>query len=112
MPSRRLRARETTLQSSIAGWRGSDYAKPNAAASKTTASDRRARGDGGIDTLTEANRSVLAAQCGEAAKEHGGDVFGWWTWRRWEVLRVDVGGENGEITPTYIKNLFYLAKLG
>ena len=46
------------------GGRGSDYVKPNAAASETTASDCRARGGGVIDTLAEANKSVLAANGG------------------------------------------------
>ena len=59
-----------------------------------------------IDTLAKANRSVLMAQWGEVAEEHGGDVFGWWPWaERDGRFRVCVvGGENGEITPAYIKN--------
>ena len=61
-----------------AGRRVSEFAKANAAASETTASDRRARGGGEIDTLAEASGAVLAAKWGEAAEEHGGDVFGWW----------------------------------
>jgi hypothetical protein len=63
-----------------AGRRGSDYAKPNAAVSKTTASDGRTRGGGVIGTLAEANGSVLAAQWGEAAEEHGCDVVGGGVW--------------------------------
>ncbi len=47
----------------------------NVAASKTTASDRRARGGGVIDTLAESNGAVLASQWGEAAEEHGGGVW-------------------------------------
>jgi hypothetical protein len=49
-------------------------------ASKTTASDRRARAGGEIDRLAEANGAVLATPWEDAAKEHGGDVFGWWPW--------------------------------
>ena len=82
-------------------------------------SDWGARGGGVIDTLAESNGAVLATPHEEATKEHGGDVFGWWPWRRWEVLRVDVGDENGEITPRVNKKYFpsyyfliYLAKLG
>ncbi len=56
-------------------WRGSDYMKPNTAASKTMVSDRRARGGCVIDTLAESNGAVLALQWGEAAKEHGGGVW-------------------------------------
>ena len=47
----------------------------NAAASEMTASDRRARGGGVIDTLTESNGEVLASQWEEAAKEHGRGVL-------------------------------------
>ena len=61
-----------------AGQRGREFMKGNIVASKTTASDRKARGGGVIDTLAEANGSVLAAQWGEAAEEHGGDVVGVW----------------------------------
>jgi hypothetical protein len=41
-----------------------------------------------IDTLAEANGSVLAAQWGEVAKEHGGDVGGGGVWVEMEVLLV------------------------
>ena len=61
----------------------SEFAKANAAASETTASDRRARGGGVIDTLAKANGLVLAAQWGEAAEEHGGGVGGGSHERRW-----------------------------
>ena len=54
---------------------GSDYTMPNAAASETTASDRRARSGGVIDTLAELNGAVLALWWGEATKEHGGGVL-------------------------------------
>jgi hypothetical protein len=50
------------------------------------ASDRRARGVGVMDTLAEANGSVLAAQWGEAALEHGGGVGGV-VCMRWVVER-------------------------
>jgi hypothetical protein len=43
-----------------------------------------------IGTLAEANGSVLAAQWGEWAKEHRGDVFGWWPSAEMEVPRVCV----------------------
>ena len=54
---------------------GREFAKGNVAASETTASDRRARGGGVIDTLAESKGAVLASQWGEAAKEHGGGVW-------------------------------------
>ena len=83
------------------------------------ASDRRARGGGVIDTLAEANGSVLAAQWGEAAKEHGGDVFGWWPRAEMEVPRVCGGWREWENHPRVYKKyfppyyfLFYLAKMG
>jgi hypothetical protein len=53
-----------------------------------TASDRRARGGGVLDTLAKANGSVLAAQWGEAAKEHGGGVGVGGVWVEMEVPRV------------------------
>ena len=43
---------------------------------KTTASYRRARGGGVIDTLAKTNGLVLTAQWGDVAEEHGGDVGG------------------------------------
>ncbi len=52
-----------------------EFTKGNIAASKTTASDRRARGGGVIDTLAESNGAVLASQWEEAAKEHGRGVL-------------------------------------
>ena len=53
---------------------GREFAKGNVTASETTASDRRARGRGVIDTLAESNGAVLESQWGEAAKEHGRGV--------------------------------------
>jgi hypothetical protein len=84
-----------------AGRRVSEFAKANAAASKTTASDRRARGGGEIDTLAEASGAVLAAKWGEAAEEHGGDVFGWWCVGRDGGSACAWSGREfqGEITP-------------
>ena len=56
-----------------------------------TASDRRARGDGVLDTLAKANGLVLAAQWGEAGGgrgTYGGDVGGGGVWVEMEVPRV------------------------
>ena len=58
-----------------AGQMGREFTKGNVAASETTASDRRARGGGVIDTLAESNGAVLASQWEEAAKEHGRGVL-------------------------------------
>ena len=44
-------------------------------ASKTTASDRRARAGGEIDGLADANGAVFATPREEVAEEHGDDVF-------------------------------------
>ena len=77
----------------------SEFAKANAAASETTASDRRARGGGEIDTLAEASGAVLAAQWGEAAEEHGGGVGG----DGGLVTCVWCVGRMGKITPAGIK---------
>jgi hypothetical protein len=74
------------------------------------ASDRRARGGGVIDTLAEANGSVLAAQWGEAAKEHGCDVLGWWLWAEMGGSAYVWWGKNGEITPR-VKKYFLPAIL-
>ena len=38
-----------------------------------------------MDTLTKANGLVSAAQWGEAAEEHGGDVGGGGVWAEMEV---------------------------
>ena len=54
---------------------GREFAKGNVTASETTASDRRARGGGVIDTLAESNGAVLASQWGMVAEEHGGGVW-------------------------------------
>ena len=57
------------------GQMGREFAKGNVAASETTGSDRRARGGSVIDTLAKSNGAVLASQWGEAAEEHGEDVW-------------------------------------
>lgn len=54
---------------------GREYAKPNAAASKTAASDCRARPGGELKALAEGNGAVSATPREEASDGHGGDVF-------------------------------------
>ena len=64
----------------FAGVRGREYTKANAAASKTTASNQRARAGGEMEVPAAANGAVVAALWEEAAKEHGSDVLvvgGW-----------------------------------
>jgi hypothetical protein len=61
---------------------GREFAKGNVAASETTASDRRARGGGVIDTLAKANRSVLTAQWGRRPRNMV-EVFGDGWGERW-----------------------------
>ena len=54
----------------FAGRGGREYAKANAVASETMASDRMARAGGEIDGLEEANGAVLATPREEATEEH------------------------------------------
>ncbi len=80
--------------------------KPNAAASETTASDRRARGGGVIDTLAEANGSVLAAHGGRRPRNMEAMFLGGGVWAKMEVPRV--GGEvarMGKSPPRELKNI-------
>jgi hypothetical protein len=54
---------------------GREYTKANAAASKTTASNQRARAGGEMEVPTAANGAVVAAPWEEAVKEHGSNVL-------------------------------------
>ena len=82
-PSGGLKTRGTTPQLSKAAAvepqtrraEGGDYAKANAAASKTTTSDRRARGGGVIETHAKAKRISISGAMG------GGGRRTWrWCW--------------------------------
>ena len=63
---------------------GREYTKANAAASKMTASNQRARAGGEMEVSTAANGAVVAAPWEEAAEEHV--MFWWWDGGRWKVV--------------------------
>ena len=78
--------------------RGGEYTKANTAASKTTASNQRARAGGEIEVPAAPNGAVVAAPWEAAAKEHGRDVLVVYGGRGW------VGFMTQHVTGSHIFN--------